>query len=602
MIYMLFSITILGVIFVCSTLVWMLLNSYIVSFDNFCLVMTLVLKKMGAYSTLLVGIIVTIIVNIYSKEKEIERDEKIKIDTVGYYTLSFPFIISGICLILYGCNTVSTEPSVETSGISREEPISTVQIVADESSDVNDDYLVNENHLAYTINQFTGTCWHEDQNGDGIIDTSLKFLENGSLCVESQTGSLANMRFWELVEPATAEIRFYNSQASVQYSFKFTDESLTIGDMKFYSQPMYQQYIDDKPLYVNWGTELEGFLPEDITIYQVQSGDDLSHTACFYYPGDLKDFAVYHLQYNFDLAGFQITENLFQKDILTKEEAVLWSGYSGDLYPNLGFSFTDNNGECRQFVVHWEMTGEDIHDYYVLVEQKLYAADALFNQYFPIAESTKKNVRCEMSLTNSFEGTAILQINKLSNTRLDHYFEMILTDLNGICSEHGNTDDPECEYSLSYPVGYFYITEDYIYLMPHESSFLSEFKQLDTFPPTQEYLNERERHLKSEGEHNDYFNYRLVCSNQGIGDVFGRSIDSVEGDAAVLNGLIWDESYHNSIDVEGDERHYHLWAEGNSGTTEVMKIIWKQKYGIMSYANWSGAMKDYIYFEVIDLP
>lgn len=47
------------------------------------------MKNAGSYSTLLAGITVTVFCQIYLREKEIEREDKVKISEVGYYTLAF---------------------------------------------------------------------------------------------------------------------------------------------------------------------------------------------------------------------------------------------------------------------------------------------------------------------------------------------------------------------------------------------------------------------------------------------------------------------------------------------------------------------------------
>ena len=49
-----------------------------------------ILQNAGSYSVLLVGIVITTFFQVYSKEKELEKDDRIKIGEVGYYTLCFP--------------------------------------------------------------------------------------------------------------------------------------------------------------------------------------------------------------------------------------------------------------------------------------------------------------------------------------------------------------------------------------------------------------------------------------------------------------------------------------------------------------------------------
>ena len=48
-----------------------------------------ILKNAGPYSVLLVGIVITTFFQVYSKEKELQKEDKIKIGEVGYYTLAF---------------------------------------------------------------------------------------------------------------------------------------------------------------------------------------------------------------------------------------------------------------------------------------------------------------------------------------------------------------------------------------------------------------------------------------------------------------------------------------------------------------------------------
>lgn len=82
------SVLVIGLIFIGTTFLWIGLTPY--TFAQFNRVLSLCIKNAGTYSTLLVGIVVTIFWQIYSKEKEIEKDEKAKIKEIGYYTLCFP--------------------------------------------------------------------------------------------------------------------------------------------------------------------------------------------------------------------------------------------------------------------------------------------------------------------------------------------------------------------------------------------------------------------------------------------------------------------------------------------------------------------------------
>ncbi len=78
---------VIGLIFLCMTCVWILLTDY--AYKQFNQVLCLCIKNAGSYSVLLVGIVVTIFFQIYSQEKEIENEERVKIEEVGYYTLAF---------------------------------------------------------------------------------------------------------------------------------------------------------------------------------------------------------------------------------------------------------------------------------------------------------------------------------------------------------------------------------------------------------------------------------------------------------------------------------------------------------------------------------
>lgn len=86
--YTIFAIILLMVIFVGVSILWIVITPY--KLNQFVLVLSLCIKNAGSYSVVLVGIVITIFFQIYSKEKEIERDDRIKIEEVGYYTLAFP--------------------------------------------------------------------------------------------------------------------------------------------------------------------------------------------------------------------------------------------------------------------------------------------------------------------------------------------------------------------------------------------------------------------------------------------------------------------------------------------------------------------------------
>lgn len=83
----LYVLIVLMGIFLGSTCLWILITPF--KFQDFNKVLSLILKNAGSYSALLVGIVVTIFYQIYVKEKEIEKEDKIKISELGYYTLAF---------------------------------------------------------------------------------------------------------------------------------------------------------------------------------------------------------------------------------------------------------------------------------------------------------------------------------------------------------------------------------------------------------------------------------------------------------------------------------------------------------------------------------
>lgn len=85
--YTFIVIGLLAVLYIGMTFLWIALSPY--SFAEFHLVLRLCIKHAGSYSVLLVGIVVTIFFQVYIKEKEIEKEESIKIREVGDYTLAF---------------------------------------------------------------------------------------------------------------------------------------------------------------------------------------------------------------------------------------------------------------------------------------------------------------------------------------------------------------------------------------------------------------------------------------------------------------------------------------------------------------------------------
>lgn len=83
----LFVIMILFTLFIASTFLWIFITPF--KMKESAYVLSLILKKAGTYSTVLVGIAVTVFYQMYSKEKELEREDRVKIGEVGYYTLAF---------------------------------------------------------------------------------------------------------------------------------------------------------------------------------------------------------------------------------------------------------------------------------------------------------------------------------------------------------------------------------------------------------------------------------------------------------------------------------------------------------------------------------
>lgn len=85
--YTLYSIVMLFVIYCGASLLWIIITDY--RLTQFCKVLSLVLKNAEGYSVLLVGVVITICFQIYTKEQEVIKENRIKIKEVGYYTLAF---------------------------------------------------------------------------------------------------------------------------------------------------------------------------------------------------------------------------------------------------------------------------------------------------------------------------------------------------------------------------------------------------------------------------------------------------------------------------------------------------------------------------------
>lgn len=221
--------------------------------------------------------------------------------------------------------------------------------------------------------------------------------------------------------------------------------------------------------------------------------------------------------------------------------------------------------------------------------------------FFPMEDDTKTiTVRCERNAEDRFEGTADLIIRRLPDTKLHNYYEIILSDLKGKCSGYDDCSDSDCEFSKNFPVAYFYADREAIYMMDHADSYLNIFKETDTFPPAQNYIDSLHRNMDENGQHEGYFVYRLVCSETGFCDTFEMMQDDPERAETPSDGKIWDNRYHNYIEADRGERRYYLFPDECSGTEEFMYITWKENQGIVSYSSWSGAQKDYISIEAAD--
>ena len=81
------SLILLGLIFISSALIWIHISNFVL-FD-FSKVLQLVLKNMGVYSAVLVGIIVSIFYNSFNSVKAKDKEIEEKIREVGHYELAF---------------------------------------------------------------------------------------------------------------------------------------------------------------------------------------------------------------------------------------------------------------------------------------------------------------------------------------------------------------------------------------------------------------------------------------------------------------------------------------------------------------------------------
>lgn len=186
-------------------------------------------------------------------------------------------------------------------------------------------------------------------------------------------------------------------------------------------------------------------------------------------------------------------------------------------------------------------------------------------------EEMEVDVQCELNIIDTFKGNGKLLIRKLPNTKLDNYFEIILTNLQGECNCHNDIHVSDCEYSSDFPIGYFYVDEKNIYMMGYNKEYLEIFIETEMFPPTEEFLESWNQEKK---EHYGYFGYRLVCTEEGLEDMY-----------TIQN------NYHEFITVDDNVIKYNLYPEEIMGTQEYMYITWEQ--GISYFATWSGNKKLY---------
>ena len=182
--------------------------------------------------------------------------------------------------------------------------------------------------------------------------------------------------------------------------------------------------------------------------------------------------------------------------------------------------------------------------------KEYYMADVFMQEtafFYPMdKDEIEVDVQCELHIIDVFNGNATLRIRKLPDTKLDNYFEIVLTNLQGKCDNHGDIDFPDCEYASDFPIGYFYVDGKNIYMMDHED---------------------------------EYSGYRLVCAEEGLEDTY-----------TIQN------NYHEFITVDGDVRKYNLYPEELAGTQEYTYITWN--HGITYFATWSGNQKLYKSFWV----
>lgn len=229
--------------------------------------------------------------------------------------------------------------------------------------------------------------------------------------------------------------------------------------------------------------------------------------------------------------------------------------------------------------------------------------------FFPqgIQGYAKEEVFCELRFNEIFNGKASLEISRVAGARSANYYELILTDFDGKCYEHGEVaaenpvaqkkkkaEQKVCMYTEAFPVAYIYADEDKIYWMPHEEAYTEIFRQINGFP-TEEYITALKEVKMEAGDHSGYFTYRTVCTEEGVEDNYRQlQFDGYTPEPG-MNG---DARFHNSVDAIGNRREYSLYPDKEyaGGTVERMFLIWEMGQGLTYFENWVGAYRDYIAF------
>lgn len=225
--------------------------------------------------------------------------------------------------------------------------------------------------------------------------------------------------------------------------------------------------------------------------------------------------------------------------------------------------------------------------------------------FYEMNNENEKRVQVLCELKNhggdgSFEGTAVLEIKRIEEAKEGNYYILTLTDLDGTCSVHSD-DDLDCVYCDAFGIGYFYVGAEDVYQMNYTESFLDIFKEIESFPPTEEYVENYNQRLKDEGKHYGYFGYELVCTIYGVDDTFEREEEEFETlPKGVLNYNYGEQKYHNYIEVDEEKIKYNLYPEEMTGSDMYKYITWHKNKGIVDYASWSGEYNRYISFSLMD--